>query len=203
MQRKGMTLRTTLPFVLSLLCVSPGLLAQKTPAVELFGGYSYLRTHTFSGGGDYNLNGWQASLTNNMNRWLGLEADFNNHYGTAPPAFVDRSPRFSYLFGPRFTFRMLPGVTPFAHALFGAVRGTAVVETSGPVCPPVGVPYCVTLTRPQTAFGMAYGGGLDLKVTRGMWLRLFQADYMTSNFTNDGRNDLRVSAGIVLRFGRK
>ncbi len=196
-----MTLRTGLFIVLPLLFVSPRLLAQKPPEVELFGGYSHLRTHTSPVGGAYNLNGWQASLTGNLIRWLGFEADFSNHYGTAPPAFIDQSPRFSYLFGPRFTLRMWPGVAPFGHALAGVVRGTEVLP---PIAPPYARFFCIgPNTRPETAFGMAAGGGLDLKVTRGLWLRLFQAVYVRSNFTNDQRNDLRVSAGIVFRFGRK
>lgn len=45
--------------------------AQAAPRAEIFGGYQY--TH-FDGGP--NANGWNASLTGNVNSWFGITADF-------------------------------------------------------------------------------------------------------------------------------
>jgi hypothetical protein len=58
----------------------------------------------------------------------------------------------------------------------------------------------------QNGFALTTGGGLDVKLATYLALRLIQADYLLTRFkngTNDHQNNLRLSAGIVLRFGRK
>jgi hypothetical protein len=55
---------------------------------------------------------------------------------------------------------------------------------------------------------MALGGGLDVKATDRVWVRAFQVEYLRANLTNANltpatQNDLRVSAGIVWRFGKR
>jgi len=45
------------------------------------------------------------------------------------------------------------------------------------------------------------GGGADLKVSRRVSLRLIQADYLMSRFSSARQDSIRLSAGIVLRFG--
>ena len=59
----------------------------------------------------------------------------------------------------------------------------------------------------QTAFGMTAGGGLDVKVSRHFAIRVIQAEYLMtgSRITTTGatgtQNDMRLSSGIVFRFG--
>jgi len=54
---------------------------------------------------------------------------------------------------------------------------------------------------------MTAGGGLDLNVHRNFAIRLFQAEYLMTRFadlipaTGNMQNDLRLSSGIVFRFG--
>ncbi len=50
---------------------------------------------------------------------------------------------------------------------------------------------------------MALGGGLDLTANDRFFIRLIQADYFLIRADRIKHEGLRVSAGIVLRFGRR
>lgn len=122
-----------------LFLMSGTLIAQdeSLPRVEIFGGYSSFRLpRSFSLGRpgiittetDW-LHGWNVTVTGNLNRWFGAEADFGGISGTveiinlrgfAEPRLEDVDFR-SYLFGPRLSYRNLQRFTPFVHALFGAI----------------------------------------------------------------------------------
>ncbi|HEV2178142.1 MAG TPA: outer membrane beta-barrel protein [Terriglobia bacterium] len=175
-----------------------------SPGAEIFGGYSYTRVDS---GGGFNANGWEGSVTGNFNRSFGLEADFSQHYATPPavPAngnsfFGPHSNGFTFLFGPHFAFRAIPRVNPFVHFLVGGTRGTATFEGPIPICQVV-PPFPPPAPRTQTSFTTAAGGGVDVKATRFIWIRVIQVDYLRQFFSNDGQNNVRVSAGIVFRFG--
>jgi opacity protein-like surface antigen len=171
-------------------------LAQDTPKAEVFGGYSYLRG---DGDGDpgFNLHGWNASVAGNLNKWFGLVLDFSGHYGGQSVTINTTRVRFdanshSYLAGPRFSYRGNEKMTPFFHALFGGVRahGEGSLGSTN---------FSVT----DTAFGMALGGGLDVKVHDKIAIRLIQADYLLTRFDSSNQNNARVSAGIVFRLGSR
>ena len=54
------------------------------------------------------------------------------------------------------------------------------------------------------AFAMTAGGGLDIRLTRRIALRAFEADYYLTHFDNDvsdKQNNLRIAAGVIVRFG--
>jgi outer membrane immunogenic protein len=82
---------------------------------------------------------------------------------------------------------------PFGQALFGGVHG---FDSYFPA--QVGkLP-----TTYDTSFAMAIGGGIDVAVSRHIWIRAFQADYDYSELRNlqgDRQNQYRLSAGIVFR----
>ena len=197
-------------------CVPLTLLAQETPRVEVFTGYSYLRASD-SLSQRVNQNGWDLSVAANFSRSFSLVADISNHYGTTPGVFTPigtGGKGFSFLFGPQCSYRGVPRLTPFARMLFGGIRASKLVYNlvadpnhigalvPGPLC---NSDLCV---EPTTSFAMALGGGLDVKVTDRIWIRAFQADFVraeiaTGNGTVAPQNDLRVSAGIVFRLGRR
>jgi len=79
-------------------------------------------------------------------------------------------------------------VVPFAHALLGAVRGSS---------------NYLDISKPAVHFAVAVGGGIDVKLTDRVALRLIQADYLMTRFSSTRQDNIRLSAGIVLRFGRK
>jgi hypothetical protein len=162
--------------------------------VELSGGYSYLKLSNTPPGVGTSSNGWQASAYLHLLGPFGVEGDLSNHYGISPTAqsiggtyYV---PQFMEMWGPRFTLA-LPRIHPFVHALFGTVHGVPVSTLLA--SPPV--------QKPENAFGMAFGGGLDVQATRHVWLRLVQVDYVRAQFTNNTQNEAQISAGLVFRFG--
>jgi opacity protein-like surface antigen/outer membrane protein OmpA-like peptidoglycan-associated protein len=184
----------------------------KTPKVELFLGYSYFRgLPTYAAGNRMvELNGGTASVAFNLNRYLGLVGDFAGFrdtqlnltgLGANPPRVADSSGSvFTYLFGPRLSYRKWERVTPFAQALFGGVHASQVKLSgcTGTLCTPLPT---------QNAFAFTAGGGLDIKVQRHLAIRVVQAEYMMTRFADvttgasNSQNDLRLSAGLVLRFG--
>ena len=182
-----------------------------TPRYELFLGYSNFREASSTANRIAWLTGGSTSLAINVNRYLGLVGDFGGYHSekfgpNAPPTggTVDASANaFTYMFGPRLSFRH-DRVTPFVQALFGGVHAGAVMLTS---CSGIG---CTPLPS-ENSFAMTAGGGLDITLSRHVALRLFQAEYAMTDFMNpyisaggtQRQNDLRLSAGLVFRFGGK
>ncbi|HVF44689.1 MAG TPA: outer membrane beta-barrel protein [Pyrinomonadaceae bacterium] len=163
----------------------PASAQEGVPRVEVFGGYSWA-------GGDFH--GWGASVNANVNRWLGLTADFSGHYSGGEPGPVrERQRAQSYLFGPRVSLRR-KRTTAFAYALFGGVNFRD--EVSAPALGFSG-------TFSDRGFNMALGGGLDVNVTRRVAIRAFQLDYMRPTFFGEAHDRGRLAFGLVLRLGRK
>ena len=130
-----------------------------------------------------------------QNRWLRWRADVS-----AGGAFLGPGDDFE-LGGPEFTVRAGPAVF-FAHALFG--RGSVGGGLFG---------------ESRSGFAMAFGGGVDLRITSWFALRLIDADYLPSHLTGPAyfpltlsspapqvttwENNSRVTLGIVFKAGKK
>lgn len=185
-----------------------------TPKVELFLGYSYVRAMPLKLENRIRwMHGGNGSIAFNVNNYVGLVADFAGYRSDeirltgagSPPSFVlDADGKvFTYLFGPRLSYRQHDRVTPFAHALFGIAHAS---EVSIPGCS--GFPSCTPLPS-ENVFAMALGGGIDVKVHRNVAIRIIQAEYLMTRFRDPTpsagqrgtRNNLRLAAGIVFRFG--
>ncbi len=70
-------MRRILWFLLVVLGVASSVArAQDYPKGELYGGFAYLRSD------GANFNGWNVSITENANHWVGIQADFSGHYNT-------------------------------------------------------------------------------------------------------------------------
>lgn len=180
-----------------------------SPRVELFMGYTFLRNVPANAGNRLAwLHGGSTSLAINLNRHLGLVADFGGSHADrfgpgAPPTggIVDASGNvFTYMLGPRLSFRH-DRVTPFVQALFGGMHATDVKLSNCTV-------NCTPLPG-ENAFAMTAGVGLDIRLHRHIALRLFQAEYLMTRFADSStstgerirQNDLRLSTGLVFRFG--
>jgi opacity protein-like surface antigen len=159
-------------------------LAQGVPKAEVFGGYSW------AGG---NFHGWNASVTGNINKRLGIVADFSGHYGSElEGSILIKKDAHSFLFGPRFSFRRGKRVAPFVYALLGATRFHESATVSGQ-----------KLFDSDTGFSSALGGGLDIKVNDRVAIRAFQIDYLRPNFFGEAHNRGRLAFGVVLHLGKK
>jgi hypothetical protein len=178
-------------------CVSAGAaVAQHAPALtaqfEASGTYSYVRANAANSGGGYNLNGGSASFAYNFSDRFALVADGGIYRFGGLPSGID-STMDTYLFGPRYTFRKVSRLTPFAEALLGGGRLNA---SSGGI------------SAGENGFSMAIGGGLDWPLRRRFSIRLVEADYLLTRFdrvtgASATQNNVRISAGLVFRFGSK
>lgn len=180
--------------LVSLLILLPLVVAaQDKPKVEVFGGYSYLRTDDDSTFDNLDLHGWNASVNGNLNSWFGIKADFSGHYNdylVSPGVRADFSTHL-FLTGPQFTYRKSDVWQPFGHVLVGAARARIKNRAAG-------------IDGRETSFAMAVGGGLDAHVAKHLAIRLFQTDYVLTtfdDFDNDAQHNFRLSTGLVLRLG--
>ena len=199
---------------------APGALAgthehHRTPKVELSLDYSRFGVGFHSdlgtaGNRMVGLNGGSASLAFNFNRYFGIVGDFGGYAsrqleltgtGANQPRAVDADGTvYSYMGGPRLSYRNDTRFTPFVQVLGGGVHASTVTVAgcAGSACSPL---------PSQNAFAMTAGGGLDIRLTHLLSLRAVQAEYMMTRFSavptgsNSSQNDLRLSSGIVLRFG--
>jgi outer membrane protein OmpA-like peptidoglycan-associated protein/opacity protein-like surface antigen len=180
-----------------------------TPKAELFVGYSYLRAVPAPSDGNRLvwLNGGSTSIAYNFTRHLGLVGDFGGFgdtqlllqgTGTTPDS---SGSVYTYLFGPRYSFRNYERFTPFVQTLFGAIHASDVTLSSG--CMGAG---CTPLPA-ETSFAWTAGGGLDFNLRRHLAIRIIQAEYLMTRFqdystgASSSQNDMRLSSGIVFRFG--
>jgi opacity protein-like surface antigen len=175
-------MRKSVLVVLVLGLFSIPLFAQDFPKAEVFGGYQFLHLGLPSGVPSQNMNGWNASLTGNFNKWFGVTADFSGDYKTISGVDVRT---YTYTFGPTVAYRQGP-ITPFFHALFGGAHFSAsALGTSGS----------------DNGFAMYVGGGVDAKVAPHIAVRLGQADWLYYRVSGVNQsNSVRYSAGVVFRF---
>jgi len=159
--------------------------AQDNPKVEVFGGYSYVHVSVSGENATANMNGGSASISYNVFPWLGAVADFGGYHGGTNGVNGDV---YTYLFGPKVAYRY-GKFTPFVQALFGGGHVTAGNNFN--------------FGSSEDAFATALGGGLDWNATPHIGVRLIQAEYLMTKFTdglNDRQNNARISAGVVFRF---
>ncbi len=166
--------------------------AQVPTSGNIFIGYSFSRSGAGPGTGNtVNLNGWEGSLEGKFLPWIGVVADFGATYGSNNLFPVITCPiggcgpqnhdvkRYTVLFGPRVSVPV-GKFTPFAQALFGAGHANQSGST-------------------DTSFATALGGGLDYRLFHGLALRL-QGDDVHTRFFGGTQDNLRISAGIDIRF---
>jgi outer membrane immunogenic protein len=82
---------------------------------------------------------------------------------------------------------------PFGQALFGGVHGF-----DGYFPAPIGKPP----TSYDTSYASTVGGGLDIAISKHIWIRAIQADYLYSELRNvqgDRQNQLRIGVGVLFR----
>ena len=192
--------RRTRIFVYMLLSsLGSAALAQK-PAntIDASAIFSELRTNAPVGGGNIF---WMAGGTGEFSYpvWRNFSAVIEaggQHTGNIPGFNVGLS-LVTGMGGVRMRFPTRTKFQPFGQALFGGVHG---FDSYFPA--PVGkLP-----TSYDTSFAMAIGGGVDIAVSKHVWIRALQADYHYSQLRNlqgNQQNQFRIGAGIVLRAGGK
>ena len=182
-----------------------------TPKFEWFLGYSFWRAMPTSQSNCMGyLHGGSTSIAFNLNRWMGLVADFGGYDNSKVTLFSPSASRtfdsdgtaYTYLFGPRFSYRKYERVTPFFQALIGGTHASSVTIAG---C--TGDQSCTPLAS-ENSLAAALGLGFDVKLTHHIALRLIEGDFLLTNFrdpfaTNvqSWQKNVRLSSGLVFRFG--
>jgi hypothetical protein len=158
---------------------------QRVLQANVFIGYAYLNVDTNGLSSRQSLNGWETSIAIG-NKWIAGEGDFGGYYkgnvlGTGVAAHD-----YSFLGGPRVNLGRA-----FFHALVGGDQLTG---------------SALGLSRSQTGFAAAFGGGVQSKAFGGHWAIRASADYVLSRHNIFGgpaftQNNFRVGGGIVYVFG--
>ena len=168
--------------------------AQDYPKIEIFGGYSYESNEVLLRNERSDLNGFNINAAYNFHPNFGVVFDFAGHFGNESipnpsgtgPSFLDIGvDNYTYMGGPRYTFRNFERFTPFAHALFG-VQNTRSIGAS------------------ETNFAWALGGGFDINISDHFAVRPVQVEYLGVNFDDTvnfgATNNFRYSGGVVFKW---
>ena len=163
--------------------------AEDTRPIEIFGGYSYAQFNGVNPGEDFDvhLNGWNASLTLNINNWAGFVSDFGGVYRSVPE-YHQQFKIHSILFGPKFTART-GRISPFAQILFGPANLNVIdlrIDQED---------------YSSSDFSISVGGGLDVKVNDFISVRPAQLEYWGIRDGESGgfTYNIRYSGGIVFK----
>jgi opacity protein-like surface antigen len=196
--------------------------AQDYPKIETSPGFMYIRMspnltnafvvngQTVTGSKGINCAGGGGTIQYNVSSLVGIGADlggckiFSNAYGLGNT--IDGN-MFTYLFGPRLTFRNSSRFEPFAELNFGGTRISLSCQSSAANC----LTAAGGGTYSKNAFALTVGGGFQIKVNKKVSIRLVQAEYLYTRFgnncalavcnnNNNNQNSFRLKSGIVLNW---
>jgi outer membrane immunogenic protein len=156
--------------------------------------YNYVRSNLPAGGcGCFALNGGSGWMALNFGRSVGIVGEIASQRASNISGSGADLTLTSFLAGPRYRRTMAGHFGPFAQALLGGAHAGGSLA-----------PGSHGLPGSANAFAMIAGGGLDIGLTRHIALRAFEADYYLTRFdngVNDHQNNLRIAAGVIIRFG--
>ena len=184
--------------------------AQDVPTVEIPLGFSMINVHpNLNPITSFNVFGGGGQIDFNFGNYFGIKADLMG-YTQGSGLRVSQNGQFlgnlkgnvfTYMFGPQI--KKHTGVfQPFAEALFGAAH----TNLYGNICRlEVG---CLSGSGDNNGFAMAFGGGIDLRVSRHFAIRPVEAYYLFTRFTANhvanytaNQNNFRYFGGIEFMFG--
>jgi Outer membrane protein beta-barrel domain len=187
--------------------------AQDYKRWEVFAGYSHNRVDTGIGDDGPALadivderegfHGFNTSVTGNVKRYLGLKFDFAGHFKEKDfPSFPGdhvKSRVFNFLGGVQLkdngtdaTFK------PFAYALAGGAHVRNEIDFRA-LClpPPGGSPSSCIFTESDTGFAAALGGGIDIRASNRVDIRVIQFDYNPTRVFDSTQHNFRIGVGVV------
>jgi outer membrane immunogenic protein len=170
-------------------------LAQRpAPAVDGYAVFSEMRANAPVGGcGCFWMAGAHGGFSLPLWRDFSVVIEAGGHHTGSIPNFNTGLSLFYGMGGPRLRLANHTRFQPFGQALFGGVHG---FDSYFPA--PVGK----FPTSFDSSFALTVGGGLDIAISRHVWIRALQADYFYSQIRNiqgDRQNQFRIGAGVVFR----
>ena len=155
------------------------------------------------------FHGFNVSGVYNVSRYFGVKADVSGVYsnrgfsfvvpapggGTGSIGFETKNSLYNFLGGVQVKDNSRSGrLKPFAHALVGAAH--ARTKLSGLGCS-VNIDCTGFENGSETNFAGAFGGGLDVRLSNRVQVRLIQIDYNPIWFDGGRQNNMRFGFGIV------
>ncbi len=163
---------------------------------EFAAGYNFVHTNAPPAGcGCFSMNGGTASALRQFTPHLGVEGEFSGVNNGNVNATGRSLTLLTYTVGPRYRFLASDQrFEPYAHVLLGGAHASGGLYGSS-----------ASDSGTANAFATSIGGGVDLKLTQHVGIRIVQVDYLLtllSNGVNSRQNNLSVSTGFVVRFGK-
>jgi outer membrane protein OmpA-like peptidoglycan-associated protein len=178
------------------------------PKVETSPAFMYVRTPIANQ--DFNCAGGGGTLAYNFTSMFGMAADLGGckYFGnTLGLGNTINGNLFTFLFGPRITFRNHSPFTPFFDFNLGGARLSLTCKSTALGC----VDATNGDTFSKTVFAFTAGGGFDIRLSKRFSLRPIQAEYLYTRFGNDcplavcnqnnNQNSFRLKSGIVIGWG--
>lgn len=201
--------RTMLIVTTIVACASIAAAQSDYKKFEFFGGYSHNRVDTDSLTQNEGFHGFETAATANLSRYFGLKFDFSAHFNNQDiPLFsvqggsgsldID-SQLYNFLGGVQLKDNSTDSrLKPFAHALVGAAHARNKLtfnQVSG--CVAIFPSPCVNQTVTDTGFAGAFGGGLDIRASDRIDVRVIQVDYNPTRLFDSTQHNFRIGVGIV------
>ncbi len=183
--------------------------AQDVPKVEIPLGFSMINVHpNLAPITSFNVFGGGGQVDFNFGNYFGLKADLMGYTQGSGIRVTENGQflgnvngnLFTYMFGPQI--KKHTGVfQPFAEALFGAAH----TNVYGNLCKiETG---CLSGSGDNNGFAMAFGGGIDLRVSKHLAIRPVEVDYLYTRFSANhvnytaNQNNFRYVGGLNFMFG--
>jgi hypothetical protein len=157
---------------------------QQVSQWDVFGGYSYMRfdSRPIGFAGSSNLNGWNAAVAYNFTDALSLAADASGNYGNSISAYT-------YSIVPQYSYRWERSRV-FAQFFLGKAQNTVNIQQP---------------TRSgfeSASLTLGGGAGYDWDYNDRYTIRAIQVDYLHAHTFDQSQNNIRISAGVIIHFGR-
>jgi hypothetical protein len=196
MIRRLALLAATLALAMPALPQSAAAQTRDNTALEVTLAWSGDRTNAPPGGcACFWMQGGKAEASANFGHRFSIVSEIAGEHANNINSAHESLGLVTYLFGPRYTWRLHGRFVPFAQFLIGGVHGFDALfpNTDGSTVTP-------------DAFAFEAGGGLDVNASRHLAIRVLQVDYLQTQLPNDANNEqnhLRLSGGIVIRIPRR
>ncbi|MGD1211885.1 MAG: outer membrane beta-barrel protein [Candidatus Acidiferrales bacterium] len=170
----------------------PAMAQYTEPRLEVGGGYTYrswgvplART---------NMNGWNATVSFDVNNWLTATADFDGTYANADNGNLGADGWVeTFMAGPRIYPIGHHKISPFVHALIGGDHASINIAGGGG-------------TQSDTTLAFEAGGGVDVDLTKHLAVRIGEFDWEQTRLFGPAstglptQDNFKYKAAILFRF---
>ena len=165
---------------------------------DIYAGYSHNRVdlggRTAGAGDSEGFNGFEVAVKGNISRYIGIKGDYSYHR----KSFTENTPIGTFDIDATL-HTVLGGVElkdnstekrakPFAHFLAGVANARLDANFLG-----------VSESENRTGFAGVIGGGVDVRLSRRVDVRVIQLDYNPTHLDGETQHNFRVGIGLVFR----